>query len=168
LGYTVAEKERKVKKVILWSLCFLLIAPSAFCEYSVGALSFHLPAEWQTKQEGMSFFSTAPDREFFISGMVFYGLPDLETARNGIMPLTRDMFSGFSIITEEQAAAYGDFPAVMITGRGYYKGIESIIHMLVVQADGHYPILQIFGSNSGWADNLSTVDNLYRSIQLSY
>ena len=156
-------------KKLLAGLLFLLFCISpAFSEYSVGALRFELPEDWQTKQEGMSFFSTAPDREFFISGMVFYGLPNLKTAKNGIMPLTRDMFSGFTIITEEQGTTYENFPTLMITARGYYKGIESIIHMLVVQANGHYPVLQIFGSSNGWADNLATVDNLYRAIQFSY
>lgn len=146
---------------------FLCIFP-AFSEYKVGSLGFELPSDWRVNQEGMSFFSVAPDGEFYISGMVFYGLPDLETAKTGIMPLTRDMFSGFSILSEEKVGTYGKHPTLFITAKGYYKGLQSIIHMLVVQAGGQYSILQIFGTNNGWANNLSVVDNLYRSIQLSY
>ena len=157
-----------MKKVLLGILIFIGSVSAAFSEYSVGALKFSLPEGWQTKQEGMSFFSTAPDGEFFISGMIFYGLPNLKTAKSGIMPLTRDMFSGFTIISEEQGTSYENYPALLITARGYYKGIDSLIHMPVVQAEGHHPILQIFGSSNGWANNLSTVDNLYRSLKFSY
>ncbi len=157
-----------MKRTVLIIFLLLVCSISAFAEYNIGVLRFELPDNWEINQEGMSFFSVAPDREFFISGMVFYGLPDLKTAKAGIMPLTRDMFAGFTIISEKTSSTYGKYPALFITAKGYYKGLESIIHMFVINAGDHYPILHIFGTNNGWADNLSIVDNLYRSIQLAY
>lgn len=144
------------------------VVPLSYSEYNVGTLKFELPENWDVNEEGMSFFSVAPDGEFYISGMVFFGLPDLATAKTGIMPLTRDMFSGFTIISEETGSTNDGDPTLFISARGYYKGMESIIQMLVVNGGDRFSILHIFGSSSGWANNLSVVDNFYRSVRLSY
>jgi len=156
-------------KRILWGFIFLILfGLPAFTQYNVGVLQFDLPENWDIQEEGMSFFAVSPNEDFYISGMVFYGLPDIDTAKKGIMPLTRDMFRGLRIVSEIPGTSYNSFPCLLIEGTGNYINMESTLYMLIVHAGDHVVILQVFGGESGWSDNMPIAQNIKNSIQLTF
>jgi hypothetical protein len=157
-----------VKKAVIFLCLVFSVAALAFSEYEVGALRFELPDNWEVEEEGMSLFAFSPDENFYLTGMIFYGLPDIATAKMGIMPLVRDMFRGLNITEEKMGMVNDTYPCLMITGTGLYENLDSQLYMLIVNGGDHFPILQIFGSNDGWELNRATAGDIVDSIQLTF
>lgn len=163
--YTIF-KERTMKTV--FAVVLLLAGAAALSANNVGVLQFELPDDWEIEEEGMSLFAVSPSHDFYVSGMIFYGLPDLKTARTGILPLIRDMFRGFTISNEREGLIDGIHPCLMIEADGQYENIDASLYLLIVNAGDHFPILQLFGSTEGWAANEDVARRVRESIGLSF
>ncbi len=150
------------------SLIFIMIAataaPLAAEEHQIGAFQFSIPENWTVTKEGASFFAFAPDKSLYISGMEVDGMQRMEQAKAGTLYVCRDMFADFTLGNESQARILDDRQALLITGKGSYKGLNSLIHVLIGSDPTGFTMLYIFGSPEAWTRNLILISNIFTSL----
>jgi hypothetical protein len=158
-----------MKRLTTQASLFLIIltapaAPLAAEEHQIGAFQFAIPENWTVTKEGASFFAFAPDKRLYISGMKVEGMQRMEQAKAGTLYVCRDMFTNFTLGNESSARILDDREALLITGKGSYKGLDSLIHVLIGSGPAGFTMLYIFGSSEAWTENLILISNIFTSL----
>ncbi len=156
-----------MKKVLCSVILLLSSITTGFSdEYRLGDFTLSLPDSWQVTKSGTNLFGHNRARTLFINGITFEDVSSMETAKSGALYLARDMLSGFTIQSETPAVFGEDAPALLITGRGSYRGLDSIVHLIVSLGGPAAEVLFIFGTPAAWTDNIILIANILSDIGL--
>ena len=139
-------------------------APLKAEEHKIGAFQFTIPDSWTVRKEGASLFAFSPDEKLYISGMEIQGIQRMEEAKAGTLYICRDMFTNFTVENEASAQVLDDRKALLLTGKGSYKGLNSVIHVLIGSGSSAFTMLYIFGSSEAWTENLILISNIFTSL----
>jgi len=88
----------------------------------------------------------------------------MEEAKAGTLYICRDMFTNFTVENEASAQVLDDRKALLLTGKGSYKGLNSVIHVLIGSGSSAFTMLYIFGSSEAWTENLILISNIFTSL----